>query len=206
MTRKVVGEKWYEMSWFEMVLARQVPEPEWYPNGLFGTCIIRSPKQSRSNICLACCKQDKNLCMLIKCGTLITEIILTDVFVWTGSHQLIEVWGWLFVCFFFVFVFLFCFFFFCFVLFFPTKLITRLSSILDEPCKAVKGPTKLSSCISSYLSTYSLVSKVVTLPKVSKVFFPFCLCHNPHLQVTFNWFYMKGLVIINVRSNTILIC
>ena len=40
--------------------------------------------------------------------------------------------------------------------------------------------------------TYSVNSKVITLPKVSKVFFPFCLCHNPHLLATFNWFYMKG--------------
>ena len=33
---------WDEMSWYEMVLARQVPEPEWYPAGLFGACISRS--------------------------------------------------------------------------------------------------------------------------------------------------------------------
>ena len=42
------------MSLYEMVLARQVPEPEWYPAGLFGACISRSPKQNRSNVCLAC--------------------------------------------------------------------------------------------------------------------------------------------------------
>ena len=54
-------KKWDEMSRYEMVLARQVPEPEWYPAGLFGACISRSPKQNRSNICLACrIKQDKN--------------------------------------------------------------------------------------------------------------------------------------------------
>ena len=47
MTRKVVrddqDEKWDEMSWYEMVLemvlARHVPEPKWYPAGLFGACI-----------------------------------------------------------------------------------------------------------------------------------------------------------------------
>ena len=33
-----------------MVLARQVPEPEWYPAGLFGACISRSTKQNRSNM------------------------------------------------------------------------------------------------------------------------------------------------------------
>ena len=33
-----------------MVLARQVPEPKWYPAGLFGACISRSPKQNRSNM------------------------------------------------------------------------------------------------------------------------------------------------------------
>ena len=33
-----------------MVLARQVPEPEWYPAGLFGACISRSPKQNRPNM------------------------------------------------------------------------------------------------------------------------------------------------------------
>ena len=33
-----------------MVLARQVPEPEWYPAGLFGACISRSPKPNRSNM------------------------------------------------------------------------------------------------------------------------------------------------------------
>ena len=58
MTRK---KKWDGMSRYQMVLARQVPEPEWYPAGLFGACISRSPKQNRSNICLACrSKQDKN--------------------------------------------------------------------------------------------------------------------------------------------------
>ena len=44
-----------KMGWdsrYEMVLARQVPEPEWYPAGLFGACISRSPKQNWS-------KQDK---------------------------------------------------------------------------------------------------------------------------------------------------
>ena len=41
--------------------ARQDPEPEWYPAGLFGACINRIPNQNRSNICLACrSKQDKN--------------------------------------------------------------------------------------------------------------------------------------------------
>ena len=43
-------EKWDQMSGYEMVLARQVPEPEWYPTGLFGVCISRSPKQNRSNM------------------------------------------------------------------------------------------------------------------------------------------------------------
>ena len=33
-----------------MVLARQVPEPEWYNAGLFDACISRSPKQNRSNV------------------------------------------------------------------------------------------------------------------------------------------------------------
>ena len=33
-----------------MVLARQVPKPEWYPAGLFGAHISRSPKQNRSNM------------------------------------------------------------------------------------------------------------------------------------------------------------
>ena len=33
-----------------MVLARQVPEPEWYPAGLSGACIRRSPRQNRSNM------------------------------------------------------------------------------------------------------------------------------------------------------------
>ena len=33
-----------------MVLARQVPEPEWYPAGLFGACIGRSLKRNRSNL------------------------------------------------------------------------------------------------------------------------------------------------------------
>ena len=57
MTR---SKKWDEMSWYEMVLARQVPEPEWYLASLFGACISRSPKQNRSNICLTCrSKQDK---------------------------------------------------------------------------------------------------------------------------------------------------
>ena len=41
------------MSRYEMVLARQVPEPEWYPAGLFGACISRSLKQNRSNMCQA---------------------------------------------------------------------------------------------------------------------------------------------------------
>ena len=54
MTRKVVqddpDEKWDEMSMLEMVLARQVPEPEWCPAGLYGACISRSPKQNRSNM------------------------------------------------------------------------------------------------------------------------------------------------------------
>ena len=36
----------------ETGLARQVPEPEWYPAGSFGACISQSPKQNRSNICL----------------------------------------------------------------------------------------------------------------------------------------------------------
>ena len=46
VTRKVVRAKWDEMSWYEMVWARQVPEPEWYPAGLFGACISQSPKQT----------------------------------------------------------------------------------------------------------------------------------------------------------------
>ena len=55
-------KKWDEMSRYEMVLARQVPEPEWYPAGLFGACISLSPKQNRSNICLACrSKQDNKV-------------------------------------------------------------------------------------------------------------------------------------------------
>ena len=33
-----------------MVLAREVPEPEWYPAGMFGACISRSPKHNRSNM------------------------------------------------------------------------------------------------------------------------------------------------------------
>ena len=54
------SKKWDKTSWYVMVLARQVPEPEWYPAGLFGTCISQSPKQNPSNICLACYgKQDK---------------------------------------------------------------------------------------------------------------------------------------------------
>ena len=52
-------KKWDEMSRYVMVLAQQVPGPEWYPAGLFGACISRSPKQNRSNICIACSKQDK---------------------------------------------------------------------------------------------------------------------------------------------------
>ena len=43
-------KKWDEISRYEIVLARQVPEPEWYPAGLFGAYISRSPKQNRSNI------------------------------------------------------------------------------------------------------------------------------------------------------------
>ena len=31
-------------------MTRQGPEPEWYPAGLFGACISRSPKQNRSNM------------------------------------------------------------------------------------------------------------------------------------------------------------
>ena len=42
-------KKWDEMSWYVTVLARQAPEPEWYPAGLFGACISRSPKQNRSS-------------------------------------------------------------------------------------------------------------------------------------------------------------
>ena len=38
------------MSRYEIVLARQVPEPDWYPAGLFGACISRSPNQNRSNM------------------------------------------------------------------------------------------------------------------------------------------------------------
>ena len=57
MTRTKKGA---EMSKYEMVLARQVPEPEWYPAGLFGACISRSPKQNRSNICLACRNKQDN--------------------------------------------------------------------------------------------------------------------------------------------------
>ena len=54
-------KKWDEMSRYEMVLARQVPEPEWYTAGLFGAYMSRSPKQTRSNIRLAYrSKQDKN--------------------------------------------------------------------------------------------------------------------------------------------------
>ena len=54
-------KKWDEMSRYEMVLARQVPESGWYPAGFFGACISRSPKQNRSNILIACrSKQDKN--------------------------------------------------------------------------------------------------------------------------------------------------
>ena len=45
------------MSRYEMVLARQVPEPEWYPVGLFGACISRSPKQTDP----ICGKQDKKI-------------------------------------------------------------------------------------------------------------------------------------------------
>ena len=43
-------KKWDEMSRYEMVVARQVPEPEWYPAGLFGACISRSAKQNRSSM------------------------------------------------------------------------------------------------------------------------------------------------------------
>ena len=49
------------MSWYEMVLARRVPEPEWYPAGLFGACISRSPKQNRFNIRLADAQADPGL-------------------------------------------------------------------------------------------------------------------------------------------------
>ena len=54
MTRKVVRDDpakiWDDMSRYEMVLARQVPEPEWYPAGLFVACISLSPKENRSNM------------------------------------------------------------------------------------------------------------------------------------------------------------
>ena len=59
-------KKWDEMSWYEMVLARQVPEPEWYPSGSFCACWLvlrRGPKQNRSNICLACRQADKKKVM-----------------------------------------------------------------------------------------------------------------------------------------------
>ena len=45
--------------------------PEWYPAGLFGAYISRSPKQNRSNICLACHgKQDKNIISRAPCRRL----------------------------------------------------------------------------------------------------------------------------------------
>ena len=51
MVRDDPDEKnWDEMSRYEMVLVRQVPEPDWYPAGLFGACISRSLKQNRSNM------------------------------------------------------------------------------------------------------------------------------------------------------------
>ena len=43
-------KKWDEMSRYETVWARQVPEPEWHTAGLFGAGISRSPKQNRSNM------------------------------------------------------------------------------------------------------------------------------------------------------------
>ena len=55
MVRDAPDEKWDEMSRYEIVLARQVPEPEWYPAGLFGACISRSPKTDPK-----CGKQEKN--------------------------------------------------------------------------------------------------------------------------------------------------
>ena len=58
-TRWPGRQKWDEMSKYEMVLARQVPEPEWYPAGLFGACISRSPKQNRSNMWQARQKKKK---------------------------------------------------------------------------------------------------------------------------------------------------
>ena len=51
-------KKWDERSRYAMFLARQVPEPEWYPAGLFDACISRSPKQNRSNMWQA---RQKNL-------------------------------------------------------------------------------------------------------------------------------------------------
>ena len=65
----MVREKWDEMSWFEMVLARQVPEPEWYPAGLFDACVSRSPKQNVSN-------QDKTPVIYILSGILTVEAMV----------------------------------------------------------------------------------------------------------------------------------
>ena len=66
-----------------MVLARQVPESEWYPAGFFGACLSRSPKQNRSNICLACQQDKKNVqayilrldCLLYARATLYARLL-----------------------------------------------------------------------------------------------------------------------------------